>query len=78
MNTKFDLSQLGESHTDKLVYIKSVPVADLPEEMQAQAKGVEAIYAVHSAEGERLALVANRKLAFHLARKNDMSPVTVH
>jgi len=33
---------------------------------------------VHDAAGERLALVADRKLAFLLARQNDLAPVTVH
>lgn len=36
------------------------------------------VYAVHSEEGERLALVRDRKLAFILARQNDLTPVTVH
>ena len=34
--------------------------------------------AVHNTEGERLALVNNRRLAFVLARQHDLSPVTVH
>ncbi|PIV78887.1 MAG: DUF1150 domain-containing protein, partial [Rhodobacteraceae bacterium CG17_big_fil_post_rev_8_21_14_2_50_63_15] len=29
-------------------------------------------------EGERLALVRDRRLAFMLARQNNMEPVTVH
>jgi len=33
---------------------------------------------VHSEAGERLALVRDRKLAFILARQNDLTPVTVH
>jgi len=33
---------------------------------------------VHSSEGQRLALVRDRKMAFVLARQNDMDPVTVH
>jgi len=36
------------------------------------------LYAVHDAEGEQLALVADRRMAFVLARQNDLSPVTVH
>jgi hypothetical protein len=36
------------------------------------------LYAVHTAEGERLALVKDRNLAFLLARQNNMEPVTVH
>jgi hypothetical protein len=36
------------------------------------------VFALHNAAGEQLALVADRKMAFHLARQNDMEPVTVH
>ncbi len=74
MNTKFDLSAFG----DRVVYVKPVAVADLPADIRAQAGDLEELFAVHNAEGEQLALVADRDLAFHLARQHDMSPVTVH
>ena len=61
-----------------IVYVRPVLVADLPSELQAQAAGFETIYAVHRPNGERLALVADRKLAFALARQHDMAPVSVH
>lgn len=75
MNTPFDFKDVDQ---DRLVYIRPVQVADLPAEMQDQAEGRERIYAVHSAAGDRLALVADRKLAFLLARQNDFAPVNVH
>mgnify|MGYP001628233685 FL=1 len=53
-------------------------VADLPEDMREQAMGSETLYALHTADGERLALVRDRRLAFVLARQNNMDPVTVH
>lgn len=74
MNTKFDLSALG----DRIVYVKPVKVAELPAEVRAQAGDLYEIYAVHNSEGEQLALVANRSMAFALARENDMLPVTLH
>ena len=74
MNTKFDLSAFG----DRVVYVKPVSVADLPADVRAQAGDLEELFAVHNAEGEQLALVADRDLAFQLARQHDMSPVTVH
>lgn len=74
MNTKFDLSAFG----DRVVYVKPVAVADLPEDIRAQAGDLEELFAVHNAEGEQIALVADRDLAFHLARQHDMSPMTVH
>lgn len=74
MNTKYDLSALAGN----VVYVKPVAVADLPEEVQEQAGELTTLFAVHNAEGEQLALVANRRMAFALARENDMAPVTVH
>ena len=61
-----------------IVYVRPVLVADLPSELQEQAEGFETIYAVHRPNGERVALVADRKLAFALARQHDMAPVSVH
>ena len=63
---------------DRIVYVRRVAVADLPEDVQTQAQGLESLYAVHSADGERLALVKERQLAFILARQHDLAPVTVH
>lgn len=74
MNTKYDLRHMNSD----IVYVKPVSVADLPEEMKDQVGDLETLFAVHNAEGEQLALVADRKLAFHLARENDLQPVTVH
>ena len=61
-----------------IVYVRPVMVADLPSALQAQAEGLTIIYAVHRPNGQRLALVADRKLAFALARQHDMAPVSVH
>ncbi|MEM9351372.1 MAG: DUF1150 family protein [Pseudomonadota bacterium] len=74
MDTKFEFPESANA----LVYVKEVDVADLPSEVRAEAGDLEFLYAVHNAEGEQLALVADRKLAFILARQNDLSPVTVH
>ena len=74
METKFDLEKIGQN----IVYVKPVLTADLPEEVQDQVGDVAEIYAVHNAAGEQLALVADRKLAFHLAREHEMEPVTLH
>lgn len=63
---------------DRIVYIRPVAVADLPEEMREQAMGAITVYAVHRPDGERVALVRDREMAFALARQNDMAPVNVH
>lgn len=75
MNTQFDFGDAGEQ---QIVYVRPVKVADLPDDIREQAEGIETLYAVHSAAGERLALVRDRNLAFVLARQNDLAPVTVH
>lgn len=73
-----DPYNFSNSKDARIVYVRSVERADLPAEMQAQVGGVEQLYAVHSEDGERLAVVADRTLAFVLARQNDFAPVTVH
>ena len=35
-------------------------------------------FAVHAADGTRIAVLANRDLAFVMVRQNDMEPVSVH
>ncbi|WP_323765623.1 DUF1150 family protein [Marinovum sp.] len=75
MNTSYDF---GQDLPRNIVYVKPVAVADLPEEIRKQAQGATTLYAVHREDGEQLALVADRKLAFVLARQHDMAPVAVH
>jgi hypothetical protein len=74
MNTKFDF----DAPDERLVYVKPVAVADLPDEVREQSDGMDQVYAVHDSDGQQLALVADRALAFALARQHDMTPVTVH
>lgn len=75
MNTPFDFN---DEEGDRIVYVRPVQVSELPEDLQDQAEGRERVYALHNAAGERLALVADRNLAFILARQNDFAPVNVH
>ncbi|SIO09457.1 DUF1150 family protein [Vannielia litorea] len=77
MDTKF--AETEETLVGRpIVYVRKVEADDLPEEVRAQARASGEIYAVHNTEGERLALVQGRQLAFILARQHDMTPVTVH
>ena len=75
MNTKVDFGRFDEGRT---VYVRPVAAADLPEDLRKQIDAQDVLYAVHRTDGERLALVRDRKLAFVLARQNDLAPVTVH
>ncbi|CUI63721.1 DUF1150 family protein [Cognatishimia activa] len=76
MESKFDIDALTD---DRMVYIREIDASDLPAELQEEVEGAEHLYAVHAAsDGERLAVVKERGLAFALARQNDYAPVTVH
>ncbi|GFE52150.1 hypothetical protein So717_39030 [Roseobacter cerasinus] len=63
---------------NRIVYVKAVDVTELPSEVRDQAGDLDQLYAVHDSDGQQLALVADRKLAFRLARQNDYAPVAVH
>jgi len=74
---EFEPEDDTEDH-GKIVYVRPVLTADLPEDVQEQIGDLETVFAVHNATGERLALVRDRKMAFVLARQNDFAPVNVH
>ena len=75
MNEKFDFSPETTGNT---VYIRRVALDTLPDEIRQQVPDADALYAVHGIDGERLALVKDRELAFVLARQNELTPVSVH
>ncbi|WP_134726188.1 DUF1150 family protein [Paracoccus luteus] len=75
MNMKHDFPQTEDGN---VVYIRRVEMDALPAEVRDQAPGLESLYAVHGVDGERLALVRDRQLAFMLARQNELTPVSVH
>jgi hypothetical protein len=75
MDTPFNGLPQGN---DRIVYVREVAVAELPDEVREQVGEAEVIWSVHGADGRQLALVADKKLAFHLAREHDFTPVSVH
>lgn len=74
MNTPYDLN----ADVGRMVYVKPISVDALPQDVREQAGELEQLFAVHDAEGQQLALVADRKLAFALARQNDYAPQPLH
>lgn len=58
-----------------IVYVREADRAGLPEHLRRMPGK---IFAVHDPEGKCLALSPDRKLAFALARRNDLVPVSVH
>ena len=75
MHSKYDFSHFD---TDDLVYIKTVEVTELPLDLQRQVGSDKTLYAVHKADGERVAVVENHALAYSLARDNDLTPMALH
>ena len=62
--------------TDKpIVYVREADREGLPDHLKS-APGP--LFAVHDPSGTCLALVQDRKMAFALARRHDMEPVSVH
>lgn len=79
MNNRFPgLDAKFHADDKSIVYIRPVAVGSLPDALREQIGDLETVYSVHRVDGERLALVTDRKLAFHLAREHDLAPVSVH
>lgn len=77
MDTKYEFGP-EQDGVRPIVYVLPVAVESLPQEIRDQVDGLETLYAVHGSDGERIALVRDRRLAFALARQNDMTPVSAH
>ena len=74
------LQEMMNGKTGSLVYVRKVDIEDLPDAVAEEARegGLDKLYALHRADGEQVALVGDRGLAFSLARQNDLEPVSVH
>lgn len=81
MITTEDFAGLGAPN---LVYVREVSAADvLAETPVADAMGLaidpdQILYAVHGADGERLAIMLDRETAFAAAVAHELAPVSVH
>lgn len=58
-----------------IVYVREADRADLPEHLRA-APGK--IFSIHDPSGRVVAMADDRKVAFALARRHDLTPVSVH
>lgn len=79
MMTKEDFAGLG---APDLVYVRPVKASDLLVDA-GDMHGLDvdpdqALYAVHSADGERLAVMLDRDTAFAAAVAHELAPVSVH
>ncbi|WP_333592116.1 DUF1150 domain-containing protein [Brevundimonas sp.] len=79
--SKKELAALG---APDLVYVREISGAEIIASTPvAAAKGLkvdpdQTLYAVHSADGERLAVVTDRETAFAAAVAHELEPVSVH
>jgi hypothetical protein len=75
MDHQFDFGDMVEDNT---VYVKLINRNELPKEVQGEVPSEGDLFGVHRPDGEQLAIVPSRALAFVVARQNDFSPVSVH
>ena len=72
-----DFPSFQEDGDKRIVYVREVKTADLPEEVRSKTS-LDHLYAIHAPNGAVLALVPDRAQAFVVARQNEFSPVSVH
>ena len=79
--TKKDFAGLG---APDLVYVREISAADVladaapGEGQRLDIDPDQVLYAVHSADGERLAVMLDRETAFAAAVAHELEPVSVH
>lgn len=79
--TKEALKGLG---APDLVYVRQISAADVladvrsDETLRLEIDPDQTLYAVHSADGERLAVMMDRETAFAAAVAHELAPVSVH
>ena len=77
-----ELAALGGK---KLVYVRTVLASEVLDDLVDDETGAvidipgdTTLYSVHAGDGQRIALVGDRALAFAAARQHEMNPVSVH
>jgi hypothetical protein len=79
--SKQEFTDLG---APDMVYVREIRASDvLGETPVEQVRGLDidpeqTLYAVHSADGERLAIMIDRETAFATAVAHELAPVSVH
>lgn len=79
--TKEDFAGLG---APDLVYVREITASDVLDDVltpEAEALEIDpgqVLYAVHSANGDRLAVMMDRETAFAAAVAHELAPVSVH
>ena len=70
--------------TTKVCYVRPVRAGDVRDEIEREAdKDITfsddaVLYALHAADGARIALMSDRAIAFAAAKQHEMMPLSVH
>lgn len=84
MTPRMTAEDLREMGAPDLVYVREISGAEvLAEAPLTDARGLtlnpdQTFFAVHSADGERLAVMLDRETAFAAAIAHELAPVSVH
>jgi hypothetical protein len=70
-----DIPKFDQNPEQAIVYVREADRDDLPEHLKS-APGK--LFAVHDNDGKCLAVTPDRDVAFALAKRNDLVPVSVH
>ena len=68
----------------KICYVRPVLARDVRDEIEVDADNPvsfsddSVLYALHAADGARIALMSDRDIAFAAARQHEMMPVSLH
>ncbi|MEE9381655.1 MAG: DUF1150 family protein [Hyphomonadaceae bacterium] len=81
---KMDLTSLPSNpfNAENLVYVKRLELEEaasiVPPNALDSIEMPDQLFALHSANGERIAIVEGRDAAFAAARANELKPFSVH
>ncbi len=79
MNSPYQFGKsTGAPIDQRIVYVRPLEVSELPSHIQAQVPGLSKVFGVFRPNGEQIALTVERSMAFDLARKNALTPLSVH
>jgi len=82
MTTDLDYSKLDPFEEGNLVYVRRMAAHELRDALPPNAldglNEMDEVFAVHSDDGTRVAIVEGRDAAFAAARMHELQPLSVH
>ena len=84
-NEQHDRTEAGAAADGiKTCYVRPVLAGEVRDEIareskeELQLRDDSVLYALHAADGSRIALMSDREIAFAAAKQHEMVPVSVH